>query len=40
MAEDEAPDAVEIWAKHFGRALGFVAVAGLALYLIVTYLAK
>jgi len=40
MAQDETPDAVEIWAKRFGRALGFVAVAGLALYLITAYLAK
>ena len=37
MAEDEAPDALEIWAKRFGRTLGFVALIVLALYLLLTY---
>ena len=33
----EAPDPVEIWAKRTGRALGFVALFILALYLLFTY---
>lgn len=37
MAADEAPDAIEVWAKRVGRALGFIAIAVLALYLIATY---
>lgn len=33
----EAPDAVEIWARRTGRFLGFVALFGLALYLVLAY---
>jgi hypothetical protein len=35
--ESEKPDAIEIWAKRLGRAFGFVALGGLALYLLLTY---
>jgi hypothetical protein len=34
---DEAPDALEVWAKRVGRGLGFVALAVLALYLLGTW---
>jgi hypothetical protein len=37
MAESEAPDRIEIWAKRVGRGLGFIALAVLALYLVAVY---
>lgn len=38
MAEDgQTPDAVEVWAKRVGRALGLIFVLALALYLVATY---
>lgn len=38
MAEEtEKPDRLEIWAKRTGRALGWVALFLLAVYLILTY---
>lgn len=34
---DEAPDAIEVWARRTGRFLGAVALLLLALYLVFTY---
>jgi len=31
------PDRVEVWAVRTGRALGFLALLALALYLVLTY---
>jgi hypothetical protein len=34
---DEKPDAVEIWARRTGRTLGYIALAAIAVYLVITY---
>lgn len=33
----EPPDRVEVWAKRTGRILGYIALFGLALYLLFSY---
>lgn len=35
--EAEKPDGLEIWARRTGRFLGWIALFGLALYLLFTY---
>lgn len=37
-ADDPADDAVVIWGKRIGRALGLLGVIGLSIYLYLTYI--
>ncbi len=36
MADDNKPDAIEVWARRVGRTLGYIFMLSLAAYLVAT----